>query len=96
MENISIQLAGALAESLGSIFVLIIPIGLIYGKLIRKYTWLTIGAAIPIAAILNAIAGAAVGSVNQYTLLIAAAACIIGIELAHLFVTKKKRPGTAA
>lgn len=96
MENISIQLAAALAESLGSVFVLIIPVGLIYGKLVRKFTWLTIGAAIPIAAILNAIAIAAVGSGNEYALLIAAAACIIAIELTNLFVTQKKRPGTAA
>ena len=96
VEDFSLALFGKLAESLGRIFVVIVPIGLIYGRFFRKHRWSAIATAIPIASILDAIAVTATGSVDTHALIIGACAVIVGIEIAGLLFKRKSEPRSAA
>ncbi|GAB2620123.1 hypothetical protein [Novilysobacter erysipheiresistens] len=81
------------AESLGKVVVLMLPIGLIYGKLFRRYRWAALLLAIPFAALLDIAGTAAVDDVNP--LLIGAVACIAAIEAASLVFKSSPAPEKA-
>ena len=96
MEQVVTQLVTALAESLGGVLVLMVPIGLLYGKAFKKYTWLTLVVAIPISVLLHAVATAVIVSASpSMPFIIGVGACVVGLELASVLI-KQKKPETPA